>query len=56
MAQGESYNPAHNKASFFERHLRHAIPNIGRLNAKKSRHDKHSHGRVESEKSLGQMR
>jgi hypothetical protein len=56
MSKGEDYEKAHNKASFFERHLRHMIPNIGRLNAKKSGHKKHSHGRVNESKSLGQMR
>jgi hypothetical protein len=56
MSKGEDYEHSHNKASFFERKLRHIIPNIGRLNAKKSGHDRHSHGRVHSEKSLGQMR
>lgn len=38
MEKGEKYKQAHNEASFFERHLRHKLPNIGRINAKKSRH------------------
>ncbi len=56
MAQGEDYEHSHNKASFFERHLRHVIPNIGRLNAKKSRQSKCKHGRVNESKSLGRLR
>jgi hypothetical protein len=56
MADGVQYNPAHNRASFYERYLRHAVPNIGRLNAKKSRQPNRKHGRVDESKSLGQMR
>lgn len=56
MLQGDDYEHGHNKASFFERHLRHKFPNIGRLNAKKSRHGRYSHGRVDESKSLGTIR
>jgi len=38
MAQGEDYDSAHNKASFFERKLRHKFPNFGQLRRRKNRH------------------
>jgi hypothetical protein len=56
MSGGEDYDKAHNRASFFERHLRHAIPNMGRLNAKKDRQSNCKCGKVDESKSLGTMR
>jgi hypothetical protein len=35
MKKGMEYDKAHNKASFFERHLRHENPNLGRLEPQK---------------------
>lgn len=56
MADGEKYKNAHNKASFFERYLRHKVPDMSGINAKNSRHKHKRHGRVNESKSLGTMR
>jgi hypothetical protein len=34
MSEGQKYGKSHNQASFFERHLRHSEPSIGRLSEK----------------------
>jgi hypothetical protein len=56
MALGEKYQPSHNRASFFERYLRHKVPDMSGINAKNSRHKHKRHGRVDESKSLGTMR